>query len=113
VLGGFSQGAATALALAASLATEEAVLGGLLIQAGFAPEVFDDEIDLTAIRARRVLVQHGIDDEVVPSFMAKDLATLIGSAAEPHADIEVEILAGGHTLTAGMLDGTRRWLGAR
>lgn len=108
VLGGFSQGAATALAVAAT-ARDDQRPGGLLLQAGFVPEVFDDEIDLTAVTVPAVLIQHGADDEVVPAYAANDLAAALG--ADGRGGVDVEILPGGHTLSAAMLDGARRFLG--
>ena len=109
VLGGFSQGAALALAAAARLAPEGTVLGGLLLQAGFLPETFDDEIDVAPVAARSVLIQHGDSDEVVPAFMADDLAALIGSATSGPAP-KLQRLPGGHVLSPAMLDAAREWL---
>jgi len=106
VLAGFSQGAAAALAVAATVDTE---IGGLLLQAGFVPEVHDHEVALDRIRAGAILLQHGEDDEVVPAFVSKDLAgALLASGASERVD--VELLDGGHTLSPSMLDGARRWL---
>jgi len=69
-----------ALAIAAGLggvgdgAVAPTPYAGLLLQAGFVPESFDAEVPLHEVSARSVLIQHPIDDAVVPSFMAKDLA---------------------------------------
>lgn len=109
VLGGFSQGGALAIAAAARLVTSGTVLGGLLLQAGFLPETFDDGIDVAHVVARSVLIQHGDSDEVVPPFMADDLAALIGSATSGPAP-ELQHLPGGHVLSPAMLDAARDWL---
>ena len=133
VLGGFSQGGATALAVASALARDAVLdqdavldgdaahdrLGGLLLQAAFVPEVIDDEVDLGRIDCGAVLVQHGDADEVVPSYLADDLGALIGADRVASSDagtegrVEVERSAGGHTLTPAMLEGARRWLERR
>lgn len=110
VLAGFSQGASLALGLAAALGADGVTVGGLLLQAGFAPEVFGDEVDLGTIRARSVLLQQGDADEVVPAFMAEDLAASIGSGSGGVEHLDVELLPGGHTLSPNMLDSARRWL---
>lgn len=109
VIGGFSQGASTALALAAALAADGHCLGGLLVQAGFLPEVVGDEVDLSGLHCGAVLIQQGDTDEVVPPFMAEDLATLISLSADV-GRVDVQIVAGGHTLSTAMLDGARTWL---
>lgn len=110
VVAGFSQGASLALGVAAALGADGVTIGGLLVQAGFAPEVFGDEVDLGTVRARSVLVQHGETDEVVPSFMAGDLGASIGASSGAVDGIEVQLLPGGHTLSPAMLDAARRWL---
>lgn len=111
VLAGFSQGAATAMALAAELgAAPGPRLAGLLVQAGFVPEIPHAEVDVGAVRAGAVLVQHGATDEVVPTFVASDLGALIGSTATEGGTVEVQVLPGGHTLTSDMLDAARTWL---
>lgn len=110
VVAGFSQGASLALGVAAALGADGVTIGGLLVQAGFAPEVFGDEVDLGTVRARSVLVQHGESDEVVPSFMAGDLGASIGASSGAVDGIEVQLLPGGHTLSPAMLDAARRWL---
>lgn len=106
VVGGFSQGASVALAVAIHLGRERAP-GGLLLQAGFLPELWDDELDLSLVGAAEVLIQHGRDDEVVPPFLAEDLAGPLRAAGSV---VTVELLPGGHTLSPAMLDGARAWL---
>lgn len=109
VLGGFSQGAATALATAARLGD---TLGGLLLQAGFVPEVVGDDIPLASIAARSVLVQHPDDDEVVPPSMGRDLAALLKDAGRA-SDVELELFDGGHRVSDEMADAALRWLARR
>ena len=109
VLGGFSQGAAAAIAVSAKL---DRRLGGLLIQSGFVPEVFDDEIDLTAIGAQAVLIQHGSGDEVVPVHSASDLSAMFGGVAPagPPSQVELQITGGGHTVSDEMAAAADAWL---
>ena len=106
VLGGFSQGAAVAIAVAASPVA--AGSRGLLLQAGFVPEVFGAEVDLGAVRTGSILIQHGEADEVVPSYVAQDLASLLDRPGD--RTVTLEVLRGGHPLSTPMLDGTIRWL---
>src|SRR5206468_2225889 len=92
VLGGFSQGAAMALAVAAELGRRgPGTLGGLLIQAGFLPEAAGEEFPVADIAAKAVLVQHPADDEVVPVFMGRDLAELLAGAPGV-GDVEIDIV---------------------
>ena len=111
VLGGFSQGAAAAIAVSAKL---DRRLGGLLIQSGFVPEVFDNEIDLTAIGAQAVLIQHGSGDEVVPVHSALDLSAMFDTIAidspGPLSKVELQITGGGHTVSDAMAAAADAWL---
>ncbi|MFN8051198.1 MAG: hypothetical protein U0Q22_07185 [Acidimicrobiales bacterium] len=111
VVGGFSQGAALALAVAAALPRDDegGTLGGLLLEAGFVPEVFGTDFPLTAVAAGSVLVQHPVDDEVVPAFMGKDLAESLG-AVPGVGEVELDLVAGGHVVSPDMLATASRWL---
>lgn len=113
VLGGFSQGAATALAVAARLGAQGGVrLGGLLVQAGFVPEAIGHEVEVSATAARSVLVQHPVDDDVVPSFMGEDLSASLG-AASGVGEVELQLLPGGHAVSPQMVEASAAWLAAR
>lgn len=109
VLGGFSQGAATALAAAASIAEP---LGGLLLHAGFVPEVFGEELAIGSISAPAVLVQHPSADEVVPPAMGNDVAALLKDAPGV-GDVELQMLPGVHEVSDAMTDAALRWLSER
>lgn len=105
VLGGGSQGAATALAIAARTVRP---LAGLLLQAGFVPEGLDVDIDLAGLRAERVLIQHGTNDEVVPRFIAEDLAAALRST-HPDSVIELQTFDHGHETSAEMMVTVQDW----
>lgn len=106
VLGGFSQGAAVAVAVAAAL---DEPLGGLVLQAGFVPEVFGEDFPVDSIRAARVLVQHPSEDEVVPVAMASDLAEML-KGAPGVGSVDLEVVDGGHTASDEMVAAALRWL---
>lgn len=108
VVGGFSQGAATALA--AATVPELAGLGGLLLDAAFVPEPAGDDFPLDAVSAGAVLLQQPTDDDVVPPFMAKDLADALGAAPGVGA-VELAFVAGGHVVGDEMATGAIEWLG--
>lgn len=106
VLGGCSQGAATALAVAALTGRP---IAGLLLQAGFIPEGLDVDIDLAGLRTDRVLIQHGTNDEVVPAFIAHDLAASI-RAARPEVAVELQTFDHGHETSDAMMAAAQVWL---
>lgn len=108
VLGGFSQGAATALATAARLGADGRRVGGLLLQAAFVPETEAGDVDPATVLARSALVQHGRDDEVVPSWIGADVATMLNTGVDEVVHHEVD---GGHVLDRPMLEASLRWLG--
>ena len=107
VLGGYSQGAATALAVAASLS---APLGGMLLQSPFVPDGPDIELDLATVPAMPVLLQHGTRDDVVPTFFVEHVAAQLASAG---CEVEVQPFAAGHTRTPEMAEAARVWLRSR
>ena len=107
VLGGYSQGAATALAVAASLS---APLGGLLLQSPFVPEGAGVELELDKVPPMPVLVQHGTDDEVVPTFFAEHVSAGLAAAG---CSVELQPFAAGHDRTPEMLEAARVWLESR
>ncbi len=107
VLGGFSQGAATALAVAAFYDIE---LGGLLLQAPFVPDGADLDVDLASIRARDVLIQHGSLDDVVPPFFVEHVAA---SLTATRGDVQRQTFEAGHERTVEMLDAACAWMRGR
>lgn len=112
-VGGFSQGAATALALVIARGRAGlAPLGGLVVLAGFLPELFDEELDPAASSVERVLLVHPTDDEVVPEFLAKDLVDSL-RGADSVVSVEYRSVVGGHAIGAEMLDVTLGWLAER
>ena len=63
--------------------------------------------DVARLVRTPVLVQHGIDDEVVPEFFATDLASMLrGSGVE----VTLQRLAAGHSITPEGLAAARLWL---
>lgn len=106
ILAGFSQGAAMAATLAASWPKP---LGGLLLQAPFLPEGLDVAVDPATVQPTTVLIQHGVNDEVVPQFLGEDLADALRVAG---SRVTFESGPHGHVRTPEMFDGARRWLRA-
>jgi phospholipase/carboxylesterase len=70
VLGGFSQGATMAYALA--LGAGEPQPAGLIALSGFIPEVEGFDIDLSSKKGFRVAIAHGILDKVIPPQYSRD-----------------------------------------
>ncbi|MEZ5322636.1 MAG: hypothetical protein R2698_11310 [Microthrixaceae bacterium] len=112
-VGGFSQGASTALAWAMRSGSRRSGAGwpridALILQAPFLTE--PDGYPIEGLRVQRVLVQHGRSDDVVPYFMGSDLAALLaGVAGVGHVDLLA--YDGGHDPSAMAADAVE-WLGA-
>ena len=104
VLGGFSQGGAFALALAARQPTP---IGGLLLQSAFVPEGLDTEVDLDAIAPTAVMLHHSRNDDVVPVHASQDIAAAL---RERGHCVEFELHDVGHTIDAAILASTKTWL---
>ena len=112
-IGGFSQGAATALALAIARGRAGLPpLGGLVLLAGFLPELFDDELDPADAAVERVLLVHPSDDEVVPEFLAKDLVDAL-QRSQTVRSVDYNSVVGGHAIGPEMLELTLDWLAGR
>lgn len=104
VLGGFSQGAATALAVAASYGDS---LGGLLLQAPFVPESPDVELDLRAVQRTSVLIQRGLHDEVIPAFQVEHIAAELAAAG---SIVDQHTAPGAHERSPDMLEHAAQWM---
>jgi phospholipase/carboxylesterase len=78
VLGGFSQGAVMALALA--LGAGRPRPAGLLALSGFTPRVEGFALDLDGLESFPTAVAHGALDPVIPSGFGKETATLLRDA---------------------------------
>ncbi len=105
VVVGYSQGAAAAVA---ALGTEDATtVGGLLSMNGFVVDEPGLTYDWTQLRSTRVLLQHGEQDDVVPSFFSSDLATSLGEAS---VDVEHQSFPMGHERTTASVESARTWL---
>lgn len=106
VLGGFSQGAAMALALGLDDPTRPPP-AGILCWSGFLADV-DGFSPAWAARARTpVLVQHGRLDETVPVELGRDTAATLAHHGLDVSFHEYEI---GHQLTIEALADARSWL---
>lgn len=80
VLVGWSQGGAAALATVAVSGAPS--IEALILVSGFLIDAPGVEYDLSVLAGVPILVQHGRQDEVVPSFFAEDLAqSLIDAGA--------------------------------
>jgi len=63
--------------------------------------------DWSQLRSTRVLLQHGEQDDVVPSFFSSDLAS---SLVEAEVDVVHQSFPMGHERTAASLQAARNWL---
>ena len=105
VVVGYSQGAAAALC--GLMGPLSPVVDGLAVISGFLAEEDGVTYDVARLVRTPVLVQHGIDDEVVPEFFATDLASMLrGSGVE----VTLQRLAAGHSITPEGLAAARLWL---
>jgi len=130
IVAGFSQGAALALLWAlrdsAAVAQPTSATGnpsddrvdhvdhvdhvdGLVAVAGWLPTVDGVELDPAACRARRVLIAHGTDDEVVPLPLGRATARLL---ERHHREVTFVEREAGHDLEA-FVDDVRAWISAR
>jgi len=123
IVAGFSQGAALALLWAlrdpAAVAQPTGATGnpsdrvdhvdGLVAVAGWLPTVDGVEIDPAACRARRVLIAHGTDDEVVPLPLGRATARLL---ERHHREVTFVEREAGHDLEA-FVDDVRAWISSR
>jgi phospholipase/carboxylesterase len=112
VIGGFSQGAAVALALALRDGGARAPLGGVFCVSGWLPHAEAVTYDAAALAAggTRVLVVHGADDDIVPVQQGRSAARYL----ERHG-VAVQYVEqpGGHHLGAGAVSELARWVDHR
>ncbi|MGH9023338.1 MAG: thioredoxin [Acidimicrobiia bacterium] len=106
VFGGFSQGAAMALALGLRR-SERVAPAGILAMSGFLPEV--DGLDLVASAGPATLVQHGTQDPLIPSRHGRRTASSVAERGSPVVFLEYPM---GHQLTPESAEDAQRWLGA-
>lgn len=106
---GYSQGAAALLAALTAPRNQRINVAGVACISGFLPDATGTEWDLGRLRGVEVFVQHGRDDDVVPAFMAKDLAALLEEAG---ASLTYEELHMGHERTPESIASARAWLSA-
>lgn len=104
---GRSQGAAAGLLSFAGLDLPPP--SAVVLSSGFLMESPGVPVDLTRLRGVPVLIQHGRDDDVVPSFFATDLATALEAAG---AQVDLRLDDGDHGLTPARLAQARDWLAA-
>jgi phospholipase/carboxylesterase len=106
VIGGFSQGAAMALAVALG-ASSRPRPAGIVCLSGFLADVDGLEYDWDADADLPVLVQHGRADEVVPVDLGSDTAHIL----EQHGlEVTWHEYRMGHQTTLESLSDARDWL---
>ncbi len=103
---GWSQGAAAAMAALA--VTGAPIVGRLVIWAGFLVDSPGVAYQLAQLRSTKVLVIHGTDDDVVPSFFAEDL---FNSLVDSGVDAEFRSIPAGHRRTPESDAIVGNWLG--
>lgn len=108
VIGGFSQGAAMALAVALAPGVTDRP-AGVLALSGFVPDVAGLDPDLAAAEGLAVSMQNGTRDDTVPIELARDSAELLRSAG---ADLTFDERDAGHHPTLVSLSAARDWLTA-
>jgi phospholipase/carboxylesterase len=106
VVAGFSQGGATALALALSDVGGPRPVGvGCL--SGFLPDVVGHEYDWAGASGTAVLVQHGTHDDVVPFDLGRDTAAVLAMHGVP---VVLRSYDMGHETTPSSRADARAWL---
>lgn len=104
ILGGYSQGAAMALALLEYTADP---IGLLVLNHGFIPEGRDYELAIPKGAVISAVVQSSRDDDVTPPFMSDGIASVLKASG---AEVEQVVVNGGHTLGSSALTACREWI---
>ncbi|HKY14587.1 MAG TPA: hypothetical protein VJM33_06645 [Microthrixaceae bacterium] len=105
VVVGYSQGAAAALAALATTGAPR--IGRLVCMSGFVVDGAGLEYDWSQLAETAVLLVHGEQDDVVPSFFSEDLATLLVDAG---IDVTHQTFPIGHDRSPEEIDAVRAWL---
>jgi predicted esterase len=107
VVGGFSQGAAVALALALHRTDRSPMAGAFAID-GYLLPPGDVDYDFARAASTAVLLSHGADDEVVPVRQGRSAARVLERGGVPVQFREHDGL--GHELAPAFLADVRAWL---
>jgi phospholipase/carboxylesterase len=105
VLGGFSQGAVMASAVA--LAAGRPRPAGLLMLSGFLPTVPGLDLDLQAAAGLPVAIGHGTHDPVIDVAFGRQAAERLGEAG---ADVRYRESPMGHSIDPAWLPELQEWL---
>jgi phospholipase/carboxylesterase len=105
VLGGFSQGAVMAYALA--LGAGRPSPAGILAMSGFIPVVDGFSLDLDSRRGLPVAIAHGTQDPVIPVPFGRDARDRLSAAG---LDVTYRELPIGHGVDPRGIDELRVWL---
>jgi phospholipase/carboxylesterase len=108
VLGGFSQGAA--MALAAGLGRGLPAPAGILALSGFLPEMPGYEPDLEGRRGFPVAIAHGGEDPIIPVGFGRAARDRLVAAG---ADVLYRESPVGHTIDPALVPELRAWVAAR
>ena len=106
IVGGFSQGAALALALGLRH-SDRPHPAGVLVMSGYFPEVEGLGIDWDAAATIPVLVQHGTDDPMLPVQRGRDLAQTLLDRGVPVTYREYPM---GHQVALEGVQEAHQWL---
>jgi len=106
IVGGFSQGAALAVAIAYRR-SDRVHPAGVLAMSGYLPEVEGLEYDWDAAPSIPALVQHGADDPMIPVEQGRELA----HALESHdAPVTFRTYPMGHQVSTESVRDAHEWL---
>jgi thioredoxin len=108
LVGGFSQGAALALALGLRR-SERAHPAGVLAFSTYLPDVEGVELDWDGAQSIPVLVQHGTDDPLIPVAAGRSLAETLMERGVPTTYSEFPM---GHSVSIAGLEEAQAWLDA-
>jgi len=106
IVGGFSQGAALALALGLRR-SERQHPAGVLVMSGYFPEADGLDYDWNAASEIPVLVQHGTDDPMLPVQRGRDLAQTLFDRGVPVTYSEYPM---GHEVALESVQQAHEWM---